>query len=987
MFSFQSIKISIFKEFLARKCRYQEDLLVNDLQLLSCQKFQQLSIQPHSTIISLRFSLFPIESQDTPILVKAQNLLPKCYVYFENVTVSNCYASDELPPIYMYATGQQITQQSAPTGNALIQIRYSTFNGTITASDAIPDKWKDKTKQELCKLSDHAAFIYTGLLIVNFDQTTFYGLEDSAMLISGYTEVYINVFSKFQNNGLRKGSEFDWLQTNIICKKSQYQSRDRQTVVHIPSKAIPDFSETYNTWIYAKDEDQCVFDLTLDDKKQLIAQKFIINQMKFEFTGELQDFVQLNIEGNGFNPCTDNYTLIFRDRSNSEIQFAPIIFDQKTLITIQYETQQKFTITFPSYLTPQFPHTEQPHSLDTIDTALVQAGNEQDINWLQVDLYYPPIDPIPIPDPDPTDDPGKDKGDQIDEKKAGLSTGAIIGFVAAIVVLAIVAVVFIVMYFVFVYRQKKKENNNNNYISNNNNDLQIIELSNVSVRSERDDQQKSDERSNTGDNAYQIDEQRQVRVSQGIFVHQSQRGSHLNEKDKKQEQQNKGQIIYDENQQAERSVSTAGSDNDNAVILSQKKEEEQEIPETQGSQRKSMNDLKRRIAKKDKKVNSKTRKGAKNNMKQKQMLQSQEDSSNVLLQTSKRGHNSSDKNNKKEQNEIKKRKDKKTVKSIENDDGSSSAASSSSSSQSIKSSSQQSSQSAISVDLQSLEIVAPRTHAHDKYETEDDYSLNENQNEQSSSQSQQYHEEEFGRLSELPVEKDWKNLKKSVKKQQEKNKEKEKSKKVKQQIKKRNKDQRNSDSDSESNSSQYSSNSSSYSSYSSSSSSSESSESENVVKPLDKSNRKSLKSQTLSEKKKEEQKISKVKGKGKEKTDKKQARIKDSKEKKAEKPNVYKEQEQEQSNKDKLLAINKAESKLAEKGQQQQLKEGDEGYVWMNDDHFAGAEQLSLSGMESTREGTVDARPDSPSVNLIKSSSNNKMGTTQLPQDQDKPSS
>ncbi|KAA6385894.1 MAG: hypothetical protein EZS28_018580 [Streblomastix strix] len=551
MFSFQSIKISIFKEFLAHKRRDQS-------------------------------------SQDTPILVKAQNLLPKCYVYFENVTVSNCYASDALPPVYIYASGQQVTQQSAPTGNSLIQIRYSTFNGTITASGVIPDKQKDKTKQELCKLSDHAAFIYTGLLIVSIDDSTLYGLEDSAMLISGYTVVYINIYSKFQNNGLRKGSEFDWLQTNIICKKSQYQSRDRETVVHIPSKAIPDFSETYNTWIYAKQEDQCVFDLTLDDKKQLIAQKFIINQMKFEFTGELQDFVQLNIEGNGFNPCTDNYTLIFRDRSNSEIQFAPIIFDQKTLVTLTHETQQKLTITFPSYLTPQFPHTYQLHSLDNIDTALVQYGNEQDINWLKVDLYYPPIEPIPDPIPDPGDETDVDKGDQTDKKQRESFNWSDYWICCGYCCIGCYRCCIYCSFFSIC--------------------VSIIELSTVSVRSEHDDQQKSDERFNTGDNAYQIDEQRQVRVSQGIFVHQSQKGSNSNEKEKKQEQQNKVQIIYDENQQAERSSSTTISDNDNVLILSQKKEEEQEIPETQGSQRKTMNDLKRRIAKKDKKINFKNKK-------------------------------------------------------------------------------------------------------------------------------------------------------------------------------------------------------------------------------------------------------------------------------------------------------------------------------------------------------------------------------------------
>ncbi|KAA6392263.1 MAG: hypothetical protein EZS28_012212 [Streblomastix strix] len=627
-----------------------------------------------------------VQSQDTPVLIKGLNLLKNCHINLKKITVSNCYAYDALPPVYIYASGQQVTQEYSPTGTALFKLNIL---------------------QSMAQLQLLMLFLINGK---------------------------IKTSRNYANYLTRQRSEFDCLQTNIICKKSQYQSRDRQTVVHIPSKAIPDFSETYNTWIYAKQEDQCVFDLTLDDKKQIIAQKFIINQMKFEFTGELQDFVQLNIEGNGFNPCTDNYTLIFRDRSNSEIQFAPIIFDQKTLVTLTHETQQKLTITFPSYLTPQFPHTYQPHSLDNLDTALVQYGNEQDINWLKVYLNYPPIEPIPIPIPDPGGEMDADKGDQTDKEQRSLSTGAIIGFVVAIVVLAIVAV--------------------------------IIELSTVSVRSEHDDQQKSDKRPNTGDNTYYIDEQRQVRVSQGIFVHQSQRGSDLNEKEKKQEQQNKRQIQYDENQLAERSASTTISDNDNVLILSQKKEEEQEIQETQGSQRKPMNDLKRRIGKKDKKINSKTRKGAKSNMKEKQMLQSQEESSNVLLETSRRGQKQSDKKNKnkKEQNENKKKKDSKTVKSIEKNDESSSTTSQYSQ-DSIKSSSKQSSQSALSSYIQSHEIVAPQTHSHDnKYENEDYISMNDNQNKQSS--SQQYAEEEFGRLSEQPVYKDWRSLQKSNKKKQ-----------------------------------------------------------------------------------------------------------------------------------------------------------------------------------------------------------------------------
>ncbi|KAA6367175.1 MAG: hypothetical protein EZS28_037298, partial [Streblomastix strix] len=136
--------------------------------------------------------------------------------------------------------------------------------------------WDGKNSSEVCSLSNHAAIKVNGAVVVNIINSTLKYLQDAFLIASDGSQVNVDRLSKLENNGLRKGSMYDFLQTNVICAQRSKVEPQLITNIKIDSNSIPDFDSYENVWAFGRKEDKCNIDIILNNGEIVSPNKSII---------------------------------------------------------------------------------------------------------------------------------------------------------------------------------------------------------------------------------------------------------------------------------------------------------------------------------------------------------------------------------------------------------------------------------------------------------------------------------------------------------------------------------------------------------------------------------------------------------------------------------------------------------------------------------------------------------------------------------------
>ncbi|KAA6389452.1 MAG: hypothetical protein EZS28_015020, partial [Streblomastix strix] len=337
-----------------------------------------------------------VNSLETPVLVQGTNSLDYTIVIFEKVTITGCSAQ-QYSALYFSISFDNFDHSLPPSRPMNLQI----IDSSIISSSQDQYIWGGKNSSEVCSLSNHAAIKVNGAVVVNIINSTLNYLQDAFLIASDGPQVNVDRLSKLENNGLRKGSMYDFLQTNVICVQRSKVEPQLTTNIKIDSNSIPDFDSYENVWAFGRKEDKCNIDITLNNG-EIISPKNNVNQ-------EIEEQLLINL--------------------------------QKYLnyIQVKWENSKSIIITILTNYIPFINFT------DAVEAKLYDDGYESEGKWFKVkeqDVITPIVVYIPS------------------ETKKILSTTSIV-IIVVFSVIALIALILAALSIIYCFCITKKKDNDN----------------------------------------------------------------------------------------------------------------------------------------------------------------------------------------------------------------------------------------------------------------------------------------------------------------------------------------------------------------------------------------------------------------------------------------------------------------------------------------------------------------------------------------------